>query len=99
MKKIIHVTTLDWKEDGEARHWIIKYQKSKFKVYSYDTESDAWLLLAIKGGNITSNDLDLYMYPGYRDISKLRLIKPIVEKKLRGESYMTSKDKEFGGVF
>jgi hypothetical protein len=106
MKKQIVVQTFDWKEDIEAKKWISKFQKLKYKVYSYDTHSDTWIIIAVRYGNITKSDLEINFPPGYCSLLRLRLIKPIKVphfiNKLdydTARTYIESKDEEFGGVF
>jgi len=73
--KIIKVAVFDWKEDDEARDWIRKYKKKKFKVYSYDDESDTWLLIAVKGKKLTKRELfDNTMGHG-TSLNRLQLVK------------------------
>ena len=106
MTKKIRVKTFDWKEDVEAKTWIGHHQAAGWKVYSYDTQSDTWLLIAIKGGVITKKDLDVNLPPGYQSLYALRLVKPVSFPKAihkmdfdTARTYIKSKDEEFGGVF
>ena len=81
MNKHIFIKSFDWKEVREANSWIHNMRIKGYKIYNYDTQQDAYAIIAVKNGVLTKEDLKRNMPSGYQSLSRAKLLKGLIEIK------------------